>query len=118
MAIRRKRGPDGRLYSREEYKAKFESEATPTEETVTTVTTPEKVARKNKPSVQEKSTATEKDSAPSIILSYVDSNGRRVTTTFQCDTVKLTQNRDQTFGRSGSKTTLDIYIEASVIEVI
>lgn len=116
---RRKRGPDGQLYTKEQYEAKFGSG--PSEECTTTeVKTFNKVDREEKkqPSIQEKVTTHEKDSAPSLIISYIDSNGRRITKTFQCDKIKLMQNQSQELMRSGPKTTLDIYIEASVIEVI
>jgi hypothetical protein len=117
---RRVRGPDGKLYTKEELqKLKTNADTTgATESTDLKVKTEGAEAREKskKGSVQEKVKKAEKDDGPVIIVSYKDNTGKRVTKQFTCDRIEMTENRQKTLQRSGPQTRLDIYIEASVID--
>lgn len=117
---RRVRGDDGKLYEKEELeklKISANSESS-TQVAQTEVTTKGKKSRASKGSVQEKVPKSEKDNSPVIIVSYTDSNGKRISKQFTCDQINLTENCSKTLQRSGPKTVVDIYIEASVIETM
>ena len=117
---RRRRGSDGILYTAEEYKAKFESGENASESQSTEVKTPEHIEREktSKPPVQEKAKKKEKDTAPSLIISYIDSTGRRQTKSYQCGSIKLDEFKQTEMMRSGPKTTLHLTVEADVVEVL
>jgi hypothetical protein len=116
---RRVRGPDGKLYTKEQLATVVNVDSSD-ESSTTKIKTEGAVERelKNKNTVQEKTSSKEKDSAPSIIVSYINSSGQRVTKTFQCDSIRLFEGKNQKLTKSGLQTTVDITIEASVIEVI
>lgn len=99
---------------KDEYITPVEADSTKT----TTIATREEKARgpKAKP-LLEKSSPTEKETGPIITLQYVDHAGNRKTKIFTCSQVKLSEYRDQTLGKSGTKTILNINLEASVLEV-
>ena len=115
---RRVRGPDNKLYTKEELeKLKLSADATGSDEKSTTeVKTKGGAAREDKKSVQEKVKKDEKDNSPVLIVSYNDPNGKRITKQYTCDRIEMTENRGRTLQKSGTKTNLDLYIEATVIE--
>jgi hypothetical protein len=79
------------------------------------VTTPENKERKA-PAVLEKTKDLEKDTAPVILISWTDTNGRRNTRTYTCGEVRIAEDRTETLQRSGKKTTLHVSLEAQVLE--
>lgn len=117
---KRKRGPDGNLYTAEELASRFSDESHPEQAKSTIIKTPEQQTRESqdKPAIQEKSTKRERDSAPTIIISYIGSNGQRNTKSFQCANIKLDEYKVTEMMRSGPKTTLHISVEADVVEVM
>lgn len=93
----------------------------PIEKSTTTIITKENEQRAAKgvkavPPL-EKASSVEKDTAPQLIVQYVDANGARKVTTYSCASLRISQYRDQNLSKSGMKTTLNVSIEASVIEV-
>lgn len=88
----------------------------PLEEQTTKIETKENQSRGSK-QVLEKASAAEKDSAPQIVLQYVDQSGQRRTKTFGCASIRLAEYKDQNLSKTGMKTTLNISIEAVVLEV-
>ncbi len=83
------------------------------------VKTDEQVARKsaNRPAVVEKSSDKEKNEGPLLIISWTE-NGKRHTKQYTCAEFHVNEITSKTFLKSGTKTTIDITIEAQVIEVL
>jgi len=117
---RRVRGADGKLHKKEEVMvSRVIVDAEDAEETdEALITTKGAISRGEKPSIQEKINRVEKDDSPVIIISYKDAGGKRITKQFTCDKIQMTENKVNTFQKSGPQTLLDIYIEASVIDVM
>ncbi len=91
----------------------------PSLQTVVVSSTKEDKVRKEtaKPAIVEKATINEKDGASTLIINYVDGTGAKRSRVFTCANIRLQEFKDQTISRTGPKTTLNISIEASVIEV-
>ena len=87
------------------------------ENKISTVDLKENESKKSKRTL-EKSSSLDKERAPQIILTYTDANGTKQTKTFGCASLRLSEFKDQEFTKSGPKTTLNISIEASVIETM
>ncbi len=95
------------------------SSAPSVEQSSVTVRTDEHIARKavEKPSTLEKSSDKEKDSAAVLIVSWTE-NGKRYTKQYTCASLEVNESISKTFMKSGTKTTVDISVEAQVIEVL
>lgn len=90
------------------------------EVTKTVVQTADDAERKEKGrnTVMEKSTESEKDNAPIVIVTWTDTQGRRRTKQFTCANLSLSEHKSESFTKATHKTVLDISLEAQVIEVI
>jgi hypothetical protein len=80
------------------------------------IQTKEQIERITEP-VMEKSKHVEKDTAPVVLVSWTDTNGKRHTVTYTCAEVRIHQDRSEILARSGKKTTLSMSLEAQVLEV-
>lgn len=74
-------------------------------------------AERTTPPVVEKSKDAEKNNAPVILVSWTDAGGKRNTYTFTCAEVRISTDKSETLQRSGKKTTVNIAIEAQVLEM-
>lgn len=83
--------------------------------TKTNLSTKEEQLRTNSP-VIEKTKQEEKDTAPSIIVSWLDSAGRRITRIYACSELKINEYTSETLTKSGKKTIVNVNLEASVID--
>lgn len=84
-------------------------------ESKTTLTTKEELDRSSPP-VIEKAKESEKDTAPTIILTWFDSSGKRITRTYTCAQLKIDEYTSETLTKSGKKTIVNLNLEASIIE--
>src|SRR5690606_17354363 len=78
--------------------------------------TKEQAERSSVP-VMEKSRDAEKDTAPVIIVSWSDTSGKRHTKTYSCAEVRINEDKSETLQKSGKKTSVNISIEAQVLEM-
>ena len=91
------------------------TEGTENTSSTTKVQTKDQIDRKTDP-VIEKAKNSEKDTAPTIILSWIAPDGTRRNRTYTCAELRVNQDTVETFQKSGTKTTMNISIEAQVIE--
>lgn len=117
---RRKKGPDGNLYTKEQWNKKFGPGSASSNSSTIDIKTQEQVQRNTnkKPVIEEKASKTEKNNAPTLIVSYVSSNGNRITKSFQCACIQMNEDKTTEMMLSGPKTKLHLSVEADVIEVL
>jgi hypothetical protein len=65
----------------------------------------------------EKAKPAEKDVAPTIILSWYDGAGKRLTRTYTCAEISINENKRESIKSGPKKTFIDLTIDAQVIDM-
>lgn len=83
----------------------------------TSVQTKEQQERSSAP-LLEKTKDSEKDTAPTILITWNDASGKRISRTYTCADIKIREDKSESVTKAaGKKTTIDLCIEAQVLDI-